>query len=158
MGILDSLNPLEAIAKIGNLVKDTVDEFHTSSEEKGQLSNALAQIQMQFVNTIVGLQMAVIESENKLMEYRSAVLVAEATSESAITRMWRPIVMLAFAATALMPFWARVFGATVPDPSPELWLLLKIGLGGYIAGRTTEKVVPNIVNMIRETRTIPSVK
>lgn len=159
MGILDALNPLEAIAKIGNLVKDTVDEFHTSSEEKGQLSNALAQIQMQFVNTIVGLQMAVVEAESKLSEMKASVLIAEAQSESGITRMWRPITMLAMVATALMPYWAQVFGVTdVPEPSQDLWQLIKIGIGGYIGARSTEKVVPNIIKLIRETRTIPSVK
>lgn len=159
MGFLDALNPLEAIAKIGNLVKDTVDEFHTSSEEKGQLSNALAEIQMQFVTTIIGLQLAVVKAETKLSEMKASVLIAEAQSESGITRMWRPITMLAMVATALMPYWATVFGVdSVPEPSEDLWQLIKIGIGGYIGARSTEKVVPNIVKLIRETRTIPSIK
>lgn len=159
MGLLDALNPLEAIAKIGNMVKETVDEFHTSSEEKGILSNALAEIQMQFVTTITGLQIEVLKLEKAVIEAHAQIVTAEATSESAVTRMWRPISMLAMVATALLPYWAGVFGVQgIPEPAPWIHDLLKIGIGGYIGGRTVEKVVPNIVKMIRETRTIPSIK
>lgn len=159
MGLLSSLNPLEAIANIGNMVKGVVDEFHTSSEEKGVLSNALAEIQMQFVTVIVGLQTEVLKLEKAVIDAHAKIVHGEATSESALTRMWRPIVMLAMAATALLPYWASVFGVEgIPEPAPWIADLLKIGIGGYIGGRTIEKVVPNVIRMIRETRTIPSIK
>ena len=32
---------------------------------------------------------------------------------------------------------------------PDLWDLLKIGIGGYVAGRSAEKIVPAIVSAFK---------
>ena len=85
----------------------------------------------------------------------SAVLVAEASSESWITATWRPLVMLIFTAL-IVSFW---FGYVPPnlngDMSPilmELFTLLKLGIGGYIGGRSLEKIAKqfNIGNVLKK--------
>ena len=78
---------------------------------------------------------------------QSAVIVAEASSKSWMAASWRPICMLTFVAIIannyiLFPY-IQLFGGkamelSIPD---HMWDLLKLGIGGYIAGRSGEKIV-----------------
>lgn len=88
------------------------------------------------------------ELNHSLLEYdttelnRAAdIIIAEARGESFIQRSWRPIVMLTFAALVV----AHWLGLTAPElaESEVLALLdiVKIGLGGYVVGRSAEKAV-----------------
>lgn len=89
-----------------------------------------------------------IESEfnNSLLQYdtqelnrASDVIIAEAKGESSLQRNWRPITMLFF--TALVG--AHWLGWTAPGLSESevlaLLEIVKIGLGGYVVGRSVEK-------------------
>ncbi len=38
---------------------------------------------------------------------------------------------------------------TLPSP-PEMWGLLKIGIGGYIGARTFEKITPEIIKLVKK--------
>jgi Protein of unknown function (DUF3154). len=93
-----------------------------------------------------------LEQQGKLKELESAmnVIVSEAKSEHWIVAAWRPITMLIFAGIVannyiiypyLSLFWSEAPKLILP---PDLWDLLKIGLGGYIVGRSSEKVVKTI--------------
>ncbi|WNL40470.1 hypothetical protein RN347_07810 [Halomonas sp. PAMB 3264] len=56
-------------------------------------------------------------------------------------RNWRPILMLTIVANnyLIAPYLSAMFGAGVTLPVPEaLWNLMKLGVGGYIAGQTAE--------------------
>lgn len=75
-----------------------------------------------------------------------SVIVAEASGQSWIQRSWRPITMLSFVTIIvnnyiLVPYMVA-FGAPVPmlDIPPGMWGLLTVGIGGYIGGRTLEKI------------------
>lgn len=72
------------------------------------------------------------------------VLTAE-LSGNTLQRSWRPILMLSITAILvnnyiLVPYLS-LFGvpATVLEFPDELWSLLKIGVGGYVVGRSAEK-------------------
>ena len=79
------------------------------------------------------------------LQAASSIIVAEAQSEHALTSQWRPIVMLMFAAIIannylvypyLSLFWSDA--PVLPLP-PDLWALMKIGIGGYVVSRGVEK-------------------
>ena len=80
-------------------------------------------------------------------ELRSAtdIIVAEAKSESWIARNWRPITMLVFVFIIFNNFvlvpYGTAFGFPMPSVMlpPDMFALLKIGLGGYVVGRSAEK-------------------
>ena len=55
-------------------------------------------------------------------------------------RNWRPITMLSFLTLVILDS----FGLLVFRLSDEAWLLLQIGLGGYVVGRSAEKMLPAI--------------
>ncbi|MHA1920789.1 MAG: 3TM-type holin, partial [Promethearchaeota archaeon] len=72
---------------------------------------------------------------------KSAIIIAEAKGQSWIQRNWRPITMLTF----LVLIICDCFGLLTFRLSNEAWGLLKIGLSGYIIGRSAEKLAPSIM-------------
>ena len=87
------------------------------------------------------------EGELKEIEAAMGVIVAEAKSEHWIVAAWRPITMLTFTAIVannyiLYPYLSLFWeSAPMLDLPESLWDLLKIGLGGYVVGRSAEKVM-----------------
>lgn len=78
-----------------------------------------------------------------------AVLVAEA-SGNWLQRSWRPLLMLTFAALIV----ARWFGYSAPNMSEaeilRLWDVVNLGIGGYVIGRSAEKIAPAIADALRK--------
>jgi len=76
-----------------------------------------------------------------------AVIVAEAQGESWLQRNWRPLLMLCFVLILFNNYvcapYARALGLELPtlDLPEGAWALLNIGVGGYIAGRSAEKIL-----------------
>ena len=86
-----------------------------------------------------------LEHEVQFVSYQRDIITAEAKSQSSLARNWRPITMLVFvliiANNYLVYPYIQLFGGTavqLPIP-PDMWDLLKLGIGGYIAGRSVEK-------------------
>ena len=86
----------------------------------------------------------------KTDELRSNIIIAETKSQSWLARNWRPILMLTIIAIIannyiIFPyaslFTTKVKMLVLPG---HLWSLLKIGVGGYIVGRSAEQVVKTI--------------
>lgn len=75
------------------------------------------------------------------------IITAEATSESWLTRMWRPLTMVLFV-SLVVSYWFGYSPVNLNEPmSPtlkEIFELIKIGLIGYIPARTIDKVVTQI--------------
>lgn len=85
----------------------------------------------------------------KELEQAGAIITAEANSEHWLVAAWRPITMLVFVAIIannyiLAPYIDLFFETDVTLVLPDqMWDLLKLGLGGYVVGRTGEKMVKN---------------
>jgi len=87
-------------------------------------------------------KMGIAESEKD--KARAAVLVAEATSESWLTRTWRPLVMMIFAGLVVAR-WVGYMPSNMSEAELlEVYGLLKLGIGGYIGSRGIEKIVSNL--------------
>ncbi len=80
----------------------------------------------------------VLDYESKLMGAQSSIIKAEATGHSWLQRNWRPITMITFLALVVLDS----FGLLKFRLAEEAWLLLQIGLGGYVVGRSAEKIIP----------------
>jgi hypothetical protein len=134
--------PLAAIPIIGEFFKglfSTVDALHTSTEEKLTIQQQLFALQ-------VSLAEKFMDYQTRLVEAQSRIITAEATSDSWIAKNWRPITMLTFVALVVNR-WTGLLTALGFPPveiseaiEKELWLIIQIGLGGYIGGRSLEKV------------------
>lgn len=106
-----------------------IDDIHTSDEEKMQLKNELAKIEN-------ATTLKVIEYESQLLKAQTDIIAAEANSASWIARNWRPMTMLTF----LVLVVGDSLGLLVTPLAPEAWTMLQLGLGGYVVGRSGEKI------------------
>ena len=83
------------------------------------------------------------------MNARADIIKAEAASESWLAQSWRPIMMLTFGALIV----ARWMGYAAPGISEDeilkLWSIVELGLGGYVIGRSAEKIVPQVVGALK---------
>jgi Holin of 3TMs, for gene-transfer release len=102
------------------------------------------------------LQTKLADHLGKTEELEQAVVLAEIKSEDWLTRNWRPMVMLTLMGFIVfvglvLPGMDFVFGRTVVfNPRwtalpPQFWDFLSIGVGGYIGGRTLEKVAGQVI-------------
>jgi hypothetical protein len=91
------------------------------------------------------LQAAVLERTSEIEKAAADVVKTEAQGQSWLQRTWRPITMLVFVALIV----ARWLGWSAPNLSEaealKLWDIVEIGLGGYVIGRSAEKVLPGIL-------------
>ena len=95
------------------------------------------------------LQAAVLERTSEIEKAAADVVKTEAQGQSWLQRTWRPITMLVFVALIV----ARWLGWSAPNLSQaealKLWDIVEIGLGGYVIGRSAEKVLPGIVESMK---------
>jgi hypothetical protein len=95
------------------------------------------------------VKLALLEHTDSLEAMRGKIVLAEANSGNWLTSAWRPLLMmvvvLIIACNYLLFPIVRIFYPemiTLELPQ-ELWTLLTIGVGGYVVGRSGEKMVDN---------------
>lgn len=80
---------------------------------------------------------------------RASIVKTEAASEHWLAACWRPILMLTFGALIV----ARWLGYSAPGISEneilKLWSIVELGLGGYVIGRSAEKIIPSIADAMK---------
>jgi len=78
----------------------------------------------------------------KELEAAASIIVAEAQGESWLQRNWRPLLMVMFGIIIANNYIiVPIFNTPAADIPPDMWDLLKLGVGGYVVGRTVEKGV-----------------
>ncbi len=119
---------------------NVIDQIATSDEEKMKAKNELSK--------------HVFDALGKIQEGQREVLLSE-TRGNWLQRSWRPILMLAFGFIVIYAYFiepAFFLGADETGIAESLndnfWGLLKLGIGGYIIGRSTEKVAGTVTNRI----------
>lgn len=124
---------LDLIAGIFKPAAELIDELHTSEEEKLKQQRRLLEIQALVLDSS-------LQYEKEMMTSRAEIVNSEAKSEHWITATWRPITMLTFLALAV----GDSLGFLATPLRDEAWMLLQIGLGGYVVGRSAEKVIKEV--------------
>lgn len=112
-------------------IADAIDNLHTSEEEKLQIRAAMAR-------TELAAREKWLEYEKTLSETRRDTLVAEITGRSVLQRNWRPLTMLVLVALVVLD----TLGFSENRLATEAWLVIQLGLGGYVLGRSAEKIAP----------------
>lgn len=114
-------------------VGDAVDAIVTSDEERTALKNELAKITLGSLDNLVAAQASVLNTE---------------LSGSKLQRSWRPVLMLVFGFIVTFHYFIyptlQAFKSDLPELpvlDSQFWVLLEIGVGGYVIGRSVEKTV-----------------
>lgn len=78
------------------------------------------------------------------------IIQTEAASSHWLAANWRPLTMLIFVGLVV----ARWFGWAAPNLAEaeyiKLWSIVEFGLGGYVVGRSVEKVAPAIASALKK--------
>ena len=93
------------------------------------------------------VRLSLLEHADGIEKLRAEIVLAEANSSNWLTATWRPLLMMVvvmiIACNYLFFPVIRIFypEMIMLDLPAELWDLLTIGVGGYIVGRSGEKMV-----------------
>jgi len=119
----------EIIGSVGNVI----DGLTTNDSERSDAKTRLSEIVMAKLNELASLQADVIQTEMK---------------GNFIQRSWRPMLMLFFAAVIGMK-WFGLTDQSIPNElEMELLGIIKLGLGGYVVGRSAEKIASTVTKNI----------
>lgn len=93
------------------------------------------------------IKLALLENTDSLEALRGKIVLEEAKSSSWLTSTWRPLLMMVIVAIVAVNYLIFpvlnlfIEQELMIDLPIELWTLLQIGVGGYIVGRSGEKMV-----------------
>ena len=123
------------IGEIGKII----DNLFTSDEERTDAKNKIIQV--------------LREKELELQKMQTDIIIAEAKGNW-LQRSWRPILMLSFGFIVIYTKFISQLAPQLITPilEPEFWSLLKLGIGGYVIGRSGEKIAATIANKITITK------
>jgi hypothetical protein len=125
--IITALAPL-----LGNVIKRVLPDHEKAAEIEKEI------------------KLSLMDHAGDLESLRGEIVLAEAKSSSWLTSTWRPLLMMVMVVIiavnylifpiANMFLTDKLIDLDLPD---QLWNLLQIGVGGYIVGRSGEKMVDN---------------
>lgn len=80
---------------------------------------------------------------------QTEIIKTEAASSHWLAANWRPLLMLVFGGLIV----ARWFGWAAPNLTEaeylKLWSIVEFGIGGYVVGRSVEKIAPSITEALK---------
>jgi hypothetical protein len=122
----------DPVSAVAGVVQSVINMF-PNPEQKAAAQAALTQMY--------------ITGDLQKMTTEAGVITAEASSTNKFTSSWRPMLMYVFMAIIannyiIAPYLQAMFhtGIVLAIP-PDMWDLLKIGVGGYVVGRSSEKIM-----------------
>lgn len=123
------------IGTIGGKVLDIVDDV---VEDKDEANKLKFQIQKQLM-----------ESKTTELEAQAKIVLAEAQG-SWLQRNWRPLLMVTFAGL-VVAHWFGFTASNIPESVQNSLLnIVMVGVGGYVAGRSAEKVADKVSDKWRK--------
>ena len=87
------------------------------------------------------IQSDLVNNRAKELESAANIIIAEAQGGSWLQNSWRPITMLTFTSLVVM-HWLGFTAENLPeDQVIALLEIVKVGLAGYVLGRSGEKIM-----------------
>jgi hypothetical protein len=130
-----------AIPIIGKVIDGVVGLIDQVVEDKDEANKLKAQM-------IAVFQNADLTKFTSLIKAQAGIIMAEANGQSWLQRNWRPLLMLIFMIIIannyiIHPYVSLFTGgehSVALDIPENMWALLKIGVGGYVVGRSGETI------------------
>ena len=132
MGVLDKIFS-SAAGEVTKSVGSVIDNLATSDDEKLKAKNELTKI--------------VLDKLTELSSIQGEVIRAEMTGNW-LQRNWRPLVMIVFTIIVIGK-WFGLTDSQISDPlEMKLLDIVQLGLGGYVIGRSAEKIATSVTQNI----------
>jgi hypothetical protein len=128
----------------GGILKEinaAIDHFTLSADAKAAIQTAAVNAQIAQATKEMDYRMQILEAQTK-------VITAEASSGSWLTQNWRPITMMVFLVLVVLSWFRGPPPNMPPDIVMVLFETIKLGLGGYVIGRSAEKIATPVVQAI----------
>lgn len=126
-------DPITAVLNIGGQL---IDRLWPDQEKRDQARLALMEMAQ--------------KGELAELTGRAEIVKAEAASSHWLAANWRPLLMLTFGGLIV----ARWFGWAAPNLSEaeylKLWDIVELGIGGYVIGRSAEKILPTVAQALKK--------
>ena len=126
------MDPITAALGIGSKL---IDRLWPNEEERAKANLALLELAQ--------------KGELAQFTARADIVRTEAASSHWLAANWRPLLMLTFGGLIV----ARWFGWAAPSLSEaeylKLWDIVEFGLGGYVVGRSVERIAPTLADAVR---------
>lgn len=136
----------KAVSAIGGAITGilgAVDKLDTTEHEK-----LIMKAEIMRVQNSLELELAKLGTE--MAKERASVIKAEIASAHGIAATWRPLLMLTFGLVIIYSaVISPIFGlppADMAEIPTEFWTLVTLGVGGYIGGRSLEKIAPVVAD------------
>jgi len=107
-------------------ISAAVSNLSADSKEKEKIKSEITYAILSHYDKIAQMQRDIISNETK---------------GNWLQRSWRPIVMLTFAAIVVLGVFIDI---PILEEGSQFWDLLELGLGGYVIGRSAEKITTTI--------------
>jgi hypothetical protein len=131
----------ETIDSIGN----TIDKIDKSDEK--------LEMQLKYKQLLMEMEGSYLNYETKLLESQSKIIESEAKGDSWLQRNWRPLLMLICMFIILNNYvLVPYFGIPVAVLDDHIWTLMEMGVTGYVAGRSLEKISENLSPVLQNVR------
>lgn len=95
------------------------------------------------------LQLALMANASAIEQASADIVKAEAESEHWLAANWRPMLMLVFAGLIVAKWFGFSADGVTEAVELKLFSILEVGIGGYVIGRTVEKVAPAAIEVFK---------
>jgi len=133
------MNILSFVGDIFKPVADIVSEVVEDKDKANEIRYKMFELQMDAATKAIAY-------DKELLESKTSIIMAEANGQSWLQRSWGPITMFTF----LVLVVCDSFGWLASPLANEAWTLLQIGLSGYVIGRSAEKIVPKVTEVMKK--------
>ncbi|MDC8443747.1 hypothetical protein JJO83_13750 [Halomonas aquamarina] len=126
----------KALGAIASPLFGVIDKAVTDKDEANRLKQEI--------------QAQLIDADNSALKSQMEIVLAEAKGDSWLQRNWRPLLMTTIVAIIannylVAPYLGAMLGVGLQLDLPErLWDVMTLGVGGYIAGRSGEKIARTV--------------
>lgn len=144
---------LDVFGKIGDAVSGLVTGVFSGIDSISTTEHEKLQMRAQIMAAEAEFKLKIAELSNQVVAEQASIIRAEVGKGNWLTASWRPLIMLTFGFVILYSVVAPSFGAPPVDMTQipdRFWSLVTVGVGGYVTGRTVEKVAPTIVEGMKK--------
>lgn len=117
---------MKKLDKLTDSIGSMVESLAVSSGEKKEIRARIVEMLYSYASEL---------------EKEQAANIRQEAQGNWLQKSWRPIVMLTFTFIVLL---GAFFPIPLLEDTSEFWSLLEIGLGGYVIGRSVEKVTERL--------------